>query len=383
MTLREPLWWSVGLLGAGIVAGMAWPCLWYLPAALLLLVMATLFTLSRKGSGWALLLFWFALGAARSSMTSLFPTPAQHAWEAVQTKAQGLSGQMEARLRESGLRDESLSLGAALLLGRREGITRDMRQAYSQSGAAHLLALSGLHLGILYGLLHLVVIRRIRFSEWRWTALPPLLLLLWGYVLLAGMPLSLVRAAVMCSVVMTATLAQRSLSTMHTLVLSAMVILLVSPMSLVSISFQLSFLAVFFILAICDRPTGKPGRWQRVRQMAAVSAAAWLGTSPLAAYYFHTIPLLSIPLSLLLIPLTTLIVYLSIATLLLPLPLLGTGLGALISLQNCIVAFCASLPGATIRGLHPTWWHIGIVYGLLLLAIARLNAQRGQTAFRE
>lgn len=378
MTLREPLWWSAGLLSAGIAAGALLPGPWYLPMAMLLLVAATALTMADKGRGWALLLFWAAFGAARSSMTGILPTPARHAWEAVQARAEGQSDLLEARLREAGLSDEALSLGAALLLGRHEGITREVRQDYSRSGAAHLLALSGLHLGILYGLLHLLVIRHIRRTRWRWWALPPLLLLLWGYVLLAGMPLSLVRAAGMCSVVLVATLARRRLDPMHALALSAMAILLASPGSLLSISFQLSFLAVLFILAICPRLAGRPGMLARLRQMGLVSMAAWLGTSPLAAYYFHTIPLLSIPLSMLLVPLTTLIVYLSLATLLLPLPLLASGLGTLIGLQNGIVAFCAHLPGATISGLRPSWWHIALAYALLLVAITRLNARRRQ-----
>ena len=87
-------------------------------------------------------------------------------WEAVHDKAEMQRNLLEKRLQESGLQDESLSLGAALLLGKRDGISRELRQAYSESGAAHLLALSGLHLGILYGLLHLLIIRRFRFSQW-------------------------------------------------------------------------------------------------------------------------------------------------------------------------------------------------------------------------
>ena len=176
MTLGQPLWWSVGLLSAGIAAGYALPSLWYLPATLLLLAVATGLSALKRGNGWALLLFWMAFGAARASMENLLPQTPLPAWEAVQARAKFKSDFLVHRLQESGLQSESLSLGSALLLGRREGISRETRQAYSESGAAHLLALSGLHLGILYGLLHLLVIRRIRFSEWRWFALPPLLL---------------------------------------------------------------------------------------------------------------------------------------------------------------------------------------------------------------
>lgn len=380
MTCGQPLWWCAGLLAAGIAAGLLMPATGYLPAAVLMLMAATLMHTLRKGGGLALLSCWFLLGAARASMPAPSPSTPLPAWESLHTEAARLSDRLHTRLQEAGLHGESLSLGSALLLGRREGISRTTRQAYSDSGAAHLLALSGLHLGILYGLLHLLVIRRIRMARWRWLALGPLLLLVWGYVLLAGLPLSLVRAAAMCSVVMLATLARRSLSAMHTLTLSALAILLCSPSSLLSISFQLSFLAVFFILAACPRPTARQGMTGRLGQMALVSASAWLGTSPLAAYYFHSIPLLAVPLSMLLVPVTTLIVYLTLATLLLPLAPLAACLDVLISLQNGLVRLCAGMPGAVVRDLHPAWWHVAATYALVLLAIARLNARRKRAA---
>lgn len=381
MTLRQPLWWSVGLMSAGIAIGHMQPGTLYLPAACLILLLATAQHALHRGSGWLLLFFWFIFGAARTSMENTFSRQPSPLWEAIRAKTQIQNDILATRMQESGLQDDALSLAPALLLGRREQINPNTRQAYSTSGAAHLLALSGLHLGILYGLLHLLVIRRIRFSQWKWFALPPLLLLIWGYALLAGMPLSLVRAAVMCSAVMTAALARRALSAMHTLALSAWVILIISPSSLFSISFQLSFLAVFFILATHQQAANSKGMLPRLCQAASVSAAAWLGTAPLAAYYFHTLPLLSIPLSMLLVPLTTLIVYLSLGILLWPAAPLAKLLSLLASVQTCIVTWCAGLPGSVIGGLHPKPWHLLVVYTLLLLVLVRLNTYREKRVF--
>lgn len=381
MTVRQPLWWSVGLMAAGIMAAHAWPSTLYLPAACLILLLATLMQVMHRGGGWCLLLFWAAFGAARMYMEDTLPHPTQSTWQALQTKVEQRNEALAARMQQAGLHDDARTLIPALLLGRKQEITADTRQSYSSSGAAHLLALSGLHLGILYGLLHLLILRRLRQSQWRWFALPPLLLLLWGYVLLAGMPLSLVRAAVMCTAVMTATLAHRALSPMHALALSAWVILVLSPESLFSLSWQLSFLAVFFILAVqLPRRSGRkqPGR---LAQGIMVSAAAWLGTAPLAAYHFHTLPLLGIPLSMLLIPLTTLIVYLALALLLVPVGPLASLLNLLASVQNHIVARCAALPGATVGNLHPQAWQVAVVYALLLLALLRLEAHREQEPF--
>lgn len=376
MTIEHPLWWSLTLLTSGIALGYYYPSVWYLSVAILLLLAATINAVIRRNNGWLLLVSWFTLGATLSSMENILHMPSLPIWEAIQDKANNQRDELEKRLQKSGLQEESLSLGSALLLGKREGITSEMRQAYSESGTAHLLALSGLHLGILYGLLHILVIRRIRFSPWRWFALPPLLLLLWGYVILTGLPISLVRAAIMCTVVMIATLSQRATESSHALALSGMGILLISPSSLLSISFQLSFMAVFFILSFCSSSRTKPNLSTRIKQSIIVSAAAWLGTAPLTAYYFHTIPLLSIPLSLFLIPITTVIVYLSATTLLLPIPFLGTCLNTLITLQNNIVTYCAGIPGATLGTLYPKVWHIVLVYMLLLTIIIRMNERR-------
>lgn len=115
MTLGQPLWWSVGLLSAGIAAGYALPSLWYLPATLLLLAVATGLSALKRGNGWALLLFWMAFGAARASMENLLPQTPLPAWEAVQARAKFKSDFLVHRLQESGLQSESLSLGSALL----------------------------------------------------------------------------------------------------------------------------------------------------------------------------------------------------------------------------------------------------------------------------
>ena len=86
-----------------------------------------------------------------------------------------------ARLERAGVATRTRGLAAALTLGKRDGLDFETKQAYRKVGASHLLALSGMHLGIVYGFLFLFFIRPIRFSKWRWHALPLILLCLWGY----------------------------------------------------------------------------------------------------------------------------------------------------------------------------------------------------------
>ena len=109
MSIAHPLWWSLILLSVGITIGFSYPSFWFLPAAIIVLITATTGAILRKNNGWLLLAFWFTLGAAQSSMESLFPLPSMPVWEAVHDKAEMQRNLLEKRLQESGLQDESLS----------------------------------------------------------------------------------------------------------------------------------------------------------------------------------------------------------------------------------------------------------------------------------
>ncbi|MBQ8454374.1 MAG: ComEC/Rec2 family competence protein [Bacteroidaceae bacterium] len=374
MIVQHPMLWCAAFLMAGIAFGLYFPLPYFVPLLAVLLIACTLLRRFRHFHDILTLLIWFLLGCSRASVCCLYSQ--KPSWQqTVERKAQAVQTSLTTRLRRSGISPQTLALAETLVVGKRDDLSRDTKEAYRQVGASHLLALSGMHLGIIYSFLYLVFIRWTRFSKWRWHTLPFILLSLWGYALVAGMPVSLVRAALMLSILTIISLMQYQTDPLHPLALSAIIILIIDPTELLSISFQLSFVAVFFLVALW-RPLGEsfPKLHWSV-ELIAVSSVASLGTMPLVAYYFHQVTLIGPLLSLVLIPLTTAIIYLTLAAMLLPVAPLGWLLDVVVSLQQRIIDLAGSLPFATLTGVYLDATLVALIYGALLVAIIRLRTR--------
>ena len=380
MIIRQPLIWATPLYIIGILLGNLLSSIFFLYASVAILVAGMLLRKKTFVADALLFAFWITLGMARIGMEKEMSSENQY-YKVICQKARQQQEAMTERLRDAGLDEESLSISSALLLGQKSGLAKETRKKYAQVGASHLLALSGMHLGIIYGILYMLFIRRIRFSEWKWFWLPPILLTIWGYAFIAGMPISLVRASIMFTLATIATFAQNDTPPLHILALSALTILLFKPSALFGISFQLSFLAVFFII-ILYQPLREIIRLRNViTDTLMLSVVAQLGTAPLSIYYFHMLPLTGAIVSVILIPLTTIIIYLGLLTLLIPIECIAWLLTIVIKTQDWIVESLASIPYTTITGLYPTWWQVLLVYLLLLCIIARSHIQRKREDF--
>lgn len=204
------------------------------------------------------------------------------------------------------------ALASALLLGQRESLPPEMTQRFRGAGAAHLLAISGLHVGVLLA-------AAAGAAGWLLGRRRPAYLaaagaVIWLYVLAAGAPPSAVRAALMGSVYLTALATGRTPGALPALALAAALMTAHSPMVIRQISFQLSFAAmggIILALALFGpdpggrrfRRAGWPGRlmgW--ALSLAMISVAATLATWPLVAAHFGQLPLLGVPVSLLAVP---------------------------------------------------------------------------------
>lgn len=370
MIIRQPLIWATPLYIIGILLGNLLSSIFFLYASVAILVASMLLRRKTFIADILLFVFWVTLGMARIEMEKEWPSENKY-YEAICQKAQQQQEAMTERLRDAGLDEESLSISSALLLGQKSGLDKETRKKYAQVGASHLLALSGMHLGIIYGILYMLFIRRIRFSEWKWFWLPPILLTIWGYAFIAGMPISLVRASIMFSLATIATFAQNDSPPLHILALSALTILLFKPSALFGVSFQLSFLAVFFIIVLYQPLREIIIRRNVIIDMLMLSVVAQLGTAPLSIYYFHTFPLTGAIVSVILIPLTTIIIYLGLLLLLIPIKCIAWLLTIVIRTQDWIVDTVANIPFTTITNLYPAWWQVLLVYLLLLCLIAK------------
>ena len=292
------------------------------------------------------------------------------------------------RLSESGVDGSAYAVVAAMALGDKSQLTTELRDAYAISGASHILALSGLHLGIIYTLLSLLLSCR----RWQMVSQIVIIVSIWLFVFLVGLSASVVRSAVMVSIYALLSLGHRDKLSVNTLAFAAIVMLLFNPMALFDVGFQLSFMAVLTILlfyplleSLWSQPfllDHRLFRW--LWTMLSVSCAAQIGVAPLIAYYFGRISCYFLLANLVVVPAAALILYLSLAVLLIP--SLAYLLIYIVDTLNQLLVSIAALPGASIEGLHPTplqvWMMYVIIGAVYLLLIRRTSPTRGWSASR-
>ena len=256
---------------------------------------------------------------------------------------------------------------AAMTLGDKSALSQDVRDVYSVTGASHVLALSGLHLGIIYTLLSVFVSRR----RWKVVSQALIVLAVWAFVFLVGMSASVVRSAVMISVYALLSLGRRDKMSVNVLAFTALVMLVASPMSLFDVGFQISFatvLAILLSLPLFERLVS--GRYlmehailKWVWGMVAVSLAAQLGAAPLVAYYFGRVSTFFLLTNFIVVPAATIILYLAPVVLLLP--SLANILFYVVKCLNEVLPAIAALHCASISGLYPSVIQVVMCYVLI------------------
>ncbi len=270
---------------------------------------------------------------------------------------------------------EPLGVVAALTLGDKQWLGKETRELFSAAGVSHVLAISGLHLGIIFALFQFVVLRSFKHRGWRvWGTLLGVVLL-WGYAFLVGLPLSVIRACSMFTLGSMATLLRRDRVSLNSLALVALLMLLFSPEALFDIGFQLSFLSVASIL--CFVPLAKryeaidKRRWARsIYDSILVTLSAQIGTLPLVAYVFHTIPVYGLLANLIVVPLATLVIGIALLFFLLPFvqEWVAEVLDFLLNTLFASLRLIGDLPMSTIE-VHPQLATVlcayACVYGLL------------------
>lgn len=279
----------------------------------------------------------------------LFPVPRYQAPTANRWQAA-----LVERYRSMGLTGDALGTVSALTLGYKGDLDRGVIQSFQRSGAAHVLAVSGLHTGLVYAMIVFLITlgKKIKplYESTFWRALQSvlILLLLWGYAVLTGLSPSVVRSALMLSLVEIARFCARPPLTLNIVLFSAALILAFRPSDLFNVSFQLSYSAVISIVAFSPLFT------QHRFDLVWVSMAAQLGTIPFTLYYFHQLSNYFLLTNLIVLPLATILVPLGLATLVLGMvPYLGTVLVWCLQkgteLMLIAVDWVQSLPGAFVQ----------------------------------
>ena len=210
------------------------------------------------------------------------------------------------KLKSSHFRPDELAIINALLLGQRQDISKTIYTNYTNAGAIHILAVSGLHVGIILIILSFALKPIETFKHGKLMKTFLLVAFLWCFALIAGLSASVTRAVTMFSIVTIAINLKRPTNIYNTLAISIFIILLFKPLFLFDVGFQLSYLAVFSIVIVDPilykrwRPTSKiiDFYWHTF----TVTLSAQLGIIPISLYYFHQFPSLFFISNLVIIP---------------------------------------------------------------------------------
>ena len=270
---------------------------------------------------------------------------------------------------------EVLGIAEALLIGYTNDLDKDLVQAYSNTGVVHIIAISGMHLALIYVLLVWLFAKIPLINKSKLLQLVLILTCLWLFSILTGASPSVLRAAVMFSFIAIGKTWFKQASIYNSLAASAFVLLCYNPYYLWAVGFQLSYLAVLGIV-IFQKPIYHcfyiKNKWlDKTWQLISVSTAAQLLTFPVCIYYFHQFPNLFLISNLIAVPLSAIILYAEIALIALSwIPFAGYGLGKLVTglvwVMNSIILWINDLSFAVWENIPATVLSTWLLYTILI-----------------
>ena len=293
------------------------------------------------------------------------------------------------RYRGWGLDGDELAVVAAVALGDRHLLDDGLRGTYSMSGASHLLAVSGLHVGILYSVLLALFPAFMAVGRLRTLKEVVVLSALWTYAFLIGMPVSIVRTLVMFSLFAAGRCTERESSSVNGLAVAAVVILAVDPSALHDVGFRLSFLAVAGIVAFRPLISGLLHPQGRVISvlwdMTTVSVAAQMGTAPLGVHLFSDFPMFFLLTNVVAIPMMYAVVVLALAVWCVSwcAPVAGAVARVLalsVRAENGFLEFVSGIPGASVTLDMADGYKVWMAYAVMVLLYFYLSARKTKCA---
>lgn len=316
----------------------------------------------------------------------------KHAWKktdeerdmGLKQRALYLRGKIVEKYTEWGIAAEQLPVLSALTLGHKGLLDKQTRNAYSVAGISHVLALSGMHIGIVWFLLNAVLGRlmRNRFKGLQWLLVTSAL---WVFAFVVGLEASVVRAVMMCMLMELGRLTNSRPLSMNTLMVAAFFMLAYHPFYLFDVGFQLSFVAVASILVLYPVISGSlsirhsVGKW--LWNIMSVSLAAQLGTAPLVMYYFSNFSVYFLVANLAVAIAVPLIIYGAfLMVLLAPWPALQIWvvkmLDGLVAGMNGLAGWTSGLPYASVS--FSVWKPVEILFFYGVLACGVMYGQKRQ-----
>ncbi|MFC5269577.1 ComEC/Rec2 family competence protein [Adhaeribacter terreus] len=267
-------------------------------------------------------------------------------------------------------------IASALVLGVKDELENDIKATYSNTGTMHVLAVSGLHVGLVFSILSLGLKRLRNTTSHRLFSAAIVLTVVWSYAFITALSPSVLRAAVMFTFVVGAQVLQKRSNMYNTLATAAFALLCYDPFFLFDVGFQLSFVAVLAIVYLAPRiykffdfeNKAADTFWE----MTSVSIAAQIGTFPLSLYYFHQFPVYFLISNLIAVPLSTIVLYNGLALLtFFWIPGLNLVLGKLMQgllwLMNESMMWLEKWPLALVNRIPFSGFEAILVYSLILV----------------
>ena len=276
---------------------------------------------------------------------------------------------------DNGENKEACSVISAMTTGDKSALDKETKDAFSISGGSHVLALSGLHLGIIFSVFLLL------FGHSA-IAMTLSIIGVWAFAFIVGMPPSVIRSAVMLSVYALVSIINRKSISFNTLALAAIMILVINPLSLWDIGFQMSFMAVAGIFTLYKpvymwlHPYNRILSW--IWGSICVSLSAQIFTFPLILHSFGRFSCYFIFTNFIVIPCATIIIYMAVAMIItIPLTALYSiiccGIVQIAGFMNRSVFFIAGLPGASIENFYISASQTWLLYIFILSSIAMIR----------
>lgn len=261
----------------------------------------------------------------------------------------------------NGVSGDEYAVASALILGSMDKVDADLIKVYQGTGALHVLSVSGMHVGVVFIVLNFLLAFLDRLKKVRYLKQILLVILIWFYAMITGLSPAVCRAAAMITFVIIGKSFDRNTSIYNTLAASALLLLVIDPMIISDIGFQLSYIAVIGIVLLY-KPINdllNPKKWIfcQIWSLVSVSLAAQIATFPLALYYFHQFPNYFLLTNLLVVPLSNLAIYAGMALLILsPFSIVSkfasVVLVFIMKLLNNSVATIESFPFSVTQGIY-------------------------------
>jgi competence protein ComEC len=288
-------------------------------------------------------------------------------------RAYSVSEWSDAALRRLVLLDREYAVAKAMILGLRDEMDNELVQAYSAAGAVHVLSVSGFHVGIFVLLLAWLLrfIKKRRHGLLLYLGIT--LGIMWFYAVLTGLSAPVIRSALMVTILLLAEPLGKTKNTKNALFSSALILLVVDPLLIYSVSFQLSYAALGGILywqpVLYQSITFKDWFLDKIWEVSAAALTAQLATFPLAVYYFHQFPAYFLFVNPFVVALSVAMLYAAFVTLVLSwIPFLSVGLGWLLTIitwfLNQVVILTEKLPHSVVGNLSFSKIELLLVYGI-------------------